>query len=63
MYLTIVVTTIAMVLVQEDDIGYEHLAYYLSQNLNDIEIKYTHIENLDLPVFQVVQIFLHYILL
>lgn len=35
LYLTTAITTIAMVFVQEDDLGTEHLIYYLSQNLND----------------------------
>lgn len=62
MYLATENTTIAMVLVQEED-GIENYIYYLSHNINDIEIKYTYIEKLTLAVVQVVQRFFHYILL
>ena len=54
--------TIAMVFVQVED-GIEHPIYYLSRNLNDTEFKYSYVENISLEVVQVVQIFLHYILL
>ncbi len=53
--------TIAMVLVQEDN-GIEHPLYYLSQNLNDTEMKYSYIENLALAVVQAIQRFRHYVL-
>ena len=56
MYLAATVTTIAMVLVQEDDLGDEHPIYYLSRNL-------TNTEKLAFAAVQVVQIFFHYILL
>ena len=52
-----------MVLVQEDEFHSEHVIYYLSRNLNPTEIKYSHVEKLALTAVQVVQIFLHYILL
>lgn len=55
--------TISMVLVYEDDVGTKHLIYYFSYNLNDIEVKYTHVEKLALEVVQVVQRFHQYILL
>ena len=61
MYLAAADTTIAMVLVQEED-GIEHLIYYLSHNLNDMEVKYSYVENLALASVQVVQRFHHYIL-
>ena len=51
-----------MVLVLEED-GIEHMIYYLSDNLNDMEVKYSYAKNLALAAVQVVQIFLHYILL
>ena len=38
MYLIAADKTIAMVLVQEED-GIEHPIYYLSHNLNDMEVK------------------------
>ena len=62
LYLTAADTTIAMVLVQEDN-GIEHPIYYLSRNLNDTEIKYSYVEKLALAAVQVVQRFRHYILL
>jgi len=54
LYLTATDTTIAMVLVQEDN-GIEHLVYYLRRNLNDTESKYSYVENLALAVVQAVQ--------
>jgi len=54
-------TTIAMVLVHEDD-GIEHPIYYLSRNLNDMESKYSYVENLALMVVHAIQRFRHYVL-
>lgn len=48
LYIVASITTIAMVLVQEDDVGTEHPISYLSQSLNDTEVKYTHVEKLAL---------------
>lgn len=62
LYLVAADTTIAMVLVQEED-GIENLIYYLSCNLNDTKVKYSYVENLALASIQVVQSFCHYILL
>ena len=62
LYIATAETTIAMVLVQVED-GIEHLIYYLSCNLNDMEVKYLYVENLALVAIQVVKIFCHYILL
>lgn len=62
MYLTTAVTTIGMVLVQEEN-GIENPIYYLSHNLNDTQSKYSHVEKLDLAAMQAVQRFRHYILL
>ena len=53
LYLAATDTTIAMVLVQEDN-GIEHPIYYLSRNLNDTESKYSHIEKLSLAVVQAI---------
>ena len=47
LYISTDETTIAMVLVQVED-GIEHPIYYLSRNLNDMEFKYSYIENLAL---------------
>lgn len=61
MYLAAINTTIAMVLLQEDN-GIEHLIYYLSHNLNDTERKYSYVEKLALVAIQAVQRFQHYVL-
>ena len=61
LYLAAADTTIAMVLVQEEN-GIEHPVYYLSRNLNDTERKYSYVEKLALAAVQVVQRFRHYIL-
>ena len=50
-----------MVLVQVEN-GIEQLIYYLSRNLNDMEVKYSYVEKLALATVQVVQRFRHYIL-
>lgn len=52
-----------MVLVQDDDEGHEHVIYYLSRSLFNIETHYAHVEKLALAVVQSVQLFQHYILL
>ena len=54
---------IGMVLVQEDEELQEHVIYYLSQNLIDAEILYSHVEKLALATVHVVQHLRHYILL
>lgn len=61
LYLTVAVTTIEMVLVQEVD-GIEHRIYYLSKNLNDTERKYSYVEKLALAAVQAIQRFRHYVL-
>jgi len=53
LYLAAADTTIAMVLVQEDN-GIENPIYYLSKNLNDTESKYSHVEKLVLAAVQVI---------
>jgi hypothetical protein len=63
LYLVASDSTIAMVLVQEDDSHDEHVIYYLSQSLMTTEAKYLHVEKLALKVVQAVQRFHHYILL
>jgi len=50
MYHVITIYTIAMILVKEDDLGTEPPIYYLSRNLNDIEIRYSHVEKFSLVV-------------
>jgi len=52
-----------MVLVQESHDREEHMFYYISKSLPDLEIRYCHVEKLALATFFVVQRFCHYILL
>jgi hypothetical protein len=63
MYLDASDSTIAMVLVQEDDSHNEHVIYYLSRSLTTTKTKYLHVEKMALAAVQVVQCFRHYILL
>ena len=52
-----------MVLVQEDEELQEHGIYYLSRNIIDAKIHYSHVEKLALASVHVVQRLRHYILL
>ena len=63
LYLDDALSTIAMVLVQYDDDGNEHVIYYLSRNLLDLETCYAHVKRFVLATVQVVRRFRHYILL
>ena len=54
---------IGMGLVQEDEELHEHVIYYLSRNLVDVEIHYSHVEKLALATVHAVQRLIHYILL
>ena len=54
---------IGMVLVQEDEELKEHVIYYLSWNLIDMDIHYSHVEKLSLATVHAVQWLRHYILL
>jgi hypothetical protein len=63
LYLSTSDSTIAMVLVQEDDLHDENVIYYLRQSLMTTEAKYLHVEKLALAAVQAVQCFCHYILL
>ena len=47
--------TIVMVLVQEDEDLQEHVICYLSRNLIDVEIHYSHVEKLVLATVHAVQ--------
>ena len=51
-----------MVLVQEDEELEEHVIYYLSQNLIDVEIRYSHVVKLSFATVHAVQRLRHYIL-
>jgi hypothetical protein len=55
LYLVAVESSIGMVLVQEDDELQEHVIYYLSHALMGPELKYSHVENMALEMFHVVQ--------
>ena len=55
--------TIGMVLVQEDDEIHEYFIYYLSWNLIDTELWYSHVEKLALETVHAVQWLKYYILL
>ena len=63
LYVAASMETIGMVLVQEDEELQEHVIYYLSRNLIDAEILYSHVEKLSLATIHAVQILRHYILL
>ena len=63
LYVAASIETIGMVLVQEDEELKEHVIYYLSQNLIDAEIHYSHVEKLALATVHAVQRLRHYILL
>jgi hypothetical protein len=52
-----------MVLVQEDDDDTEHVIYYLSKILSGLELRYSHVEKLDLVTVISIHIFRHYLLL
>ena len=62
-YVVASMETVGMVLVQEDEELHEHVIYYLSQNLIDAKIHYSHVEKLALATVHVVQRLRHYILL
>ena len=63
LYVVASMETIGMVLVQEDEELQEHVIYYLSSNLIDVEIHYSHVEKLTLATVHAVQRLRHYILL
>ena len=52
-----------MVLVQEDEELQDHVIYYLSRNLINAEIHYSHVEKLALAIVHAVQHLRHYIFL
>ena len=52
-----------MVLVQTDDVHFEHVIYYLSRGLVDAELKYPYIKKLALEAAFAIQKFCHYIIL
>jgi hypothetical protein len=56
-------STIAMVLVQEDDDDVEHVIYYLIKSLSGCEIRYSHVEKLALATIIAIQRYHHYIML
>jgi hypothetical protein len=54
LYLETSTSTIAMVLVQEDPNGDEHVIYYMSKSLSSPEPRYSHVEKLAMEVVIVV---------
>src|SRR5713101_1361839 len=54
LYVVASLEMIGMVLVQEDEEIHEHVIYYLSQNLIDAEIRYSHVEKLSLAALHAV---------
>ena len=54
LYINTSATTIAMVLVQENLHGHEHVIYYASKNLIHFETHYSHVEKLALATVIVV---------
>jgi hypothetical protein len=63
LYIVMYKGTVGMDLVQEDDELHEHIVYYLSQNLVNHELKYSHVKKLALAIIHDIQILRHYILL
>ena len=61
-YVATSMETIGMVLVQEDEELHEHVIYYLSQNLIDAELHYSHVEKLSLATVHAVHLLRHHIL-
>ena len=55
--------TVGMVLFEEDEEIHQHVIYYLSQNVIDAKLCYTHVEKLSLAIVHAVQHLKHYILL
>ena len=62
-YVAASMENIGIVLVQEDEELHEHVIYYLSRNLINAEIRYSHVEKLALSTVHAVQRLRHYILL
>ena len=54
LYVAASLETIGMVLVQEDEELQEHVIYYLSRNLIDANIRYSHVENISLATIHAV---------
>ena len=63
LYLAITDSTIAMIIVQDDDDGDEHVIYYLSLNHFYVETQYAHVKKLASTTIHTVQLFWDYILL
>ena len=62
LYVAASMEMIGMVLVQEDQELQEHVIYYMSRNLIDVEIRYSHVEKFSLATIHAVQRLRHYIL-
>ena len=55
LYLAALESTIGMVLVQEDDSLHEHVIYYLSRSLVNVELSYAHVKKLALAAVHTTQ--------
>ena len=60
MYIATSITTGAMVLVQENLHGQEHVIYYANKNLMDYETRYSRVEKLAVATVIAIQKFHHY---
>ena len=63
LYLAALKSTLGVLLVQEDDNLIEHVVYYLSHDLAEPKLRYSHVEKLALAAVYTVQRLRHYILL
>ena len=63
LYLALSDSTVGIVLVQEDDHLQEHVIYYPSCALIGLELRYSHVEKLELAAMYVIKRLHHYILL
>ena len=53
-YVAMSMDMVGMVLVQEDEELHENVIYYLSQNLIDVELLYSHVEKIALATIHAV---------
>ena len=63
LYLAASDTTVGMVLVQIDDVHFEHVIYYLSRGLVGTKLRYPYVEKLALAAAFAIQKFRHYLIL
>ena len=63
MYVATSFSIIGIILVQTDENDQEHVIYYISKSLLDLEMRYSHVEKLALATVIAVQNLCHYIFL